>query len=196
MIYNFSDSTTSQTSFSLSSILGFFIFYRLSDISPFSCAVSCPISSAELSSPLNVSSHAVSRCIGPSTPGRQPEYVAGTVIEPEYTFMGMMEPYCPSLPNLPVKTPSPYSYLRLPDIVLPPPKVLLSSSFQITANSIGENQTHASFTSLVDVIHPNPSRRHGYVVPVPLELVTIPSYYSSPMVVYVVGTKFLVSTKS
>ncbi|KMZ60686.1 hypothetical protein ZOSMA_57G00210 [Zostera marina] len=76
---------------------------------------------------------------GPSTPRL---FVAGAVMEPDYTFVGMMEPYCPSLPNLPVKTPSPDSYLRLLDTVLPPPEVPLSSSFQIAANSIRKNQTH------------------------------------------------------
>lgn len=94
-----------------------------------------------------------SRSIGPPTPERQENSAADSAIEPgggmsfvftllilivflpiyyfaDYTFAGMLEPY---LSNLPAKTPSPDSYLRLLDTVRSTSETPLPSNFQIFA---------------------------------------------------------------
>ncbi|KMZ58755.1 Hypothetical protein ZOSMA_74G00990 [Zostera marina] len=98
-------------------------------------------------------------------------------------FVGMLEPYCSNISNPPLKTPSPDSYLRLPTTFQPALETSLTSSFQISVPMVVENQTHASFTPPIEVVLPPSVRRSGYGVPVPLEPVNIPTYYSSPMTV-------------
>ncbi|KMZ72851.1 Hypothetical protein ZOSMA_159G00150 [Zostera marina] len=63
-----------------------------------------------------------------------------------------------------------------------PPSVKRTQLQTLLWNQIGENQTHASFTP-IEVVLPPPVRMSSYGVPVPLEPVTILSYYSSPMTV-------------